>query len=108
MAKPAGASCNLACEYCYYSEKTGRHNGGEKSALMSDETLELYIKQYMESQSLDCVQFVWHGGEPTLRGIDFYRRAMSLQRKYARGRSVQNCLQTNGTLLTDEWCGFLK
>lgn len=108
MAKPAGASCNLACEYCYYGGKQGKHPGAAGNALMSDETLELYIRQYMESQSLDCVQFTWHGGEPTLRNIDFYRKAMSLQRKYAHGKSVLNCLQTNGTLLTDKWCRFLK
>lgn len=107
MAKPVGASCNLACEYCYYLEKNALYDR-QSRRVMSDETLELYIRQYIESQTTDSVQFVWHGGEPTLRGLDFYRRAVALQRKYARGRNVQNCLQTNGTLLNDQWCVFLR
>ncbi|MDE5594294.1 MAG: anaerobic sulfatase-maturation protein [Muribaculaceae bacterium] len=107
MAKPAGPGCNLACEYCYYLEKNGLfENRGAKN--MSDATLERYIRTYIESQSLPSVQFTWHGGEAMLRPLDFYRKAMDLQRRYAGGRHIENCLQTNGTLLTEEWCRFLR
>lgn len=106
MAKPAGAACNLACEYCYYLEKLGLYpSPGRK--YMSDATLECFIRSYMEAQSMDAVQFTWHGGEALLRPLDFYRRAMALQKRYAKGRRIDNCIQTNGTLLTDEWCCFL-
>lgn len=107
MAKPAGPGCNLACEYCYYLEKAGLYPArGVKN--MSDETLELYIRTYIEAQTMPAVQFTWHGGEATLRNLDFFRKAMELQRRYAGGRRVENSLQTNGTLLTDEWCRFLR
>lgn len=107
MAKPVGSSCNMACEYCYYLEKSGLYDTASRQA-MSEETLELYIRQYIGSQTADSVQFVWHGGEPVVRGLDFYRRAVELQKKYAGGRHIENCLQTNGTLLTEEWCRFLR
>lgn len=107
MAKPVGSSCNMACEYCYYLEKSGLYDTASRHA-MSEETLELYIRQYIGSQTADSVQFVWHGGEPVVRGLDFYRRAVELQKKYAGGRHIENCLQTNGTLLTEEWCRFLR
>lgn len=107
MAKPVGSSCNMACEYCYYLEKSSLYDTASRQA-MSEETLELYIRQYIGSQTADSVQFVWHGGEPVVRGLDFYRRAVELQKKYAGGRHIENCLQTNGTLLTEEWCRFLR
>lgn len=107
MAKPVGSSCNMACEYCYYLEKSDLYDTTSRHA-MSEETLELYIRQYIGSQTADSVQFVWHGGEPVVRGLDFYRRAVELQKKYAGGRHIENCLQTNGTLLTEEWCRFLR
>lgn len=107
MAKPVGSSCNMACEYCYYLEKSDLYDTTSRQA-MSEETLELYIRQYIGSQTADSVQFVWHGGEPVVRGLDFYRRAVELQKKYAGGRHIENCLQTNGTLLTEEWCRFLR
>lgn len=107
MAKPVGSSCNMACEYCYYLEKSDLYDTTSRHA-MSEETLELYIRQYIGSQTADSVQFVWHGGEPVVRGLDFYRRAVELQKMYAGGRHVENCLQTNGTLLTEEWCRFLR
>lgn len=107
MAKPAGPACNLACEYCYYLEKS-RLFEGVKRTYMSDTVLENFIKSYIEAQTTDCVQFVWHGGEAMLRNLDFYRMAMDLQRRYAGGRAIENCLQTNGTLLNDEWCAFLR
>lgn len=107
MAKPAGPGCNLACKYCYYLEKNGLFP--EKGAKnMSDATLEHYIRNYMEAQTLPDVQFTWHGGEAMLRNLDFFRRAVQLQQRYAHGRHVENCIQTNGTLLTDEWCRFLR
>lgn len=107
MAKPVGSSCNMACEYCYYLEKSDLYDTTSRHA-MNEETLELYIRQYIGSQTADSVQFVWHGGEPVVRGLDFYRRAVELQKKYAGGRHIENCLQTNGTLLTEEWCRFLR
>lgn len=107
MAKPVGSSCNMACEYCYYLEKSDLYDTTSRHA-MSEETLELYIRQYIGSQTADSVQFVWHGGEPVVRGLDFYRHAVELQKKYAGGRHIENCLQTNGTLLTEEWCRFLR
>ena len=107
MLKPAGASCNLACDYCYYTEKRQlyRHIN---SCMMTEGLLEEFVRQYMEVQTMPQVLFTWHGGEPLLRPLSFYRRALELQRQYARGRQVDNCLQTNGTLLTDEWCEFLR
>lgn len=107
MAKPAGSACNLACEYCYYLEKKNLY-GGEKRHLMSDATLERFIKQYIEAQTGDTVQFTWHGGEALLRPLEFYQRAMELQRQYADGRTIENSLQTNGLLLNDAWGRFLR
>ena len=106
MLKPAGANCNLRCRYCYYLEK-GKLYKQQESHFMSDELLEQFIRQYMEAQTMPEVLFTWHGGEPLLRPISFYERALRLQRIYARGRKVANCIQTNGTLLNDEWCRFL-
>lgn len=106
MAKPAGPSCNLRCSYCYYTDKDALYPGDTRHT-MSDETLETYIRKYIEAQSMPCVQFTWHGGEATLRPLQFFRRAMELQRKYAAGRHIENSLQTNGTLLNSEWCRFL-
>lgn len=107
MAKPAGAMCNLACKYCYYLEKKKLYPQMKKT-LMTEETLELYIRKYIEAQTSPHVQFVWHGGEATMRPIEFYRKAIALQRKYGRGMEIENCLQTNGTLLNDQWGLFLK
>lgn len=101
MAKPVGAACNLACSYCYYLEKGA-------APTMSDRVLEDFIRQYIEMQTTDSVLFTWHGGEPMLAGLDFYRKAVRLQRRYAGGRHIDNALQTNGTRLTPEWCDFLR
>ena len=106
MAKPVGAACNLRCSYCYYLEKSGLYQGS--SQLMGDETLELFIKEYIESQTIPEVMFIWHGGEPLLRPIAFYQRVLELQQRYADGRRVDNCIQTNATLITDEWGKFLS
>lgn len=105
MLKPAGAHCNLACKYCYYLEKNKLYPTAQRH-LMSDEMLEQFTREYIEAQTMNQVLFTWHGGEPLLRSIDFYRKALSLQQKYAGGRRIANVIQTNGTLLTDEWCEF--
>lgn len=105
MLKPAGAHCNLACKYCYYLEKNKLYPTAQRH-LMSDEMLEQFTREYIEAQTMNQVLFTWHGGEPLLRSLDFYRKALSLQQKYAGGKRIDNVIQTNGTLLTDEWCEF--
>ncbi len=105
MLKPAGAHCNLACKYCYYLEKNKLYPTAQRH-LMSNEMLEQFTREYIEAQTMNQVLFTWHGGEPLLRSIDFYRKALSLQQKYAGGRRIDNVIQTNGTLLTDECCEF--
>lgn len=100
LAKPVGARCNMRCTYCYYLEKD--------EADMSDELLEIFVRNYIESQTSAEVCFTWHGGEPMLRGLDFYRRAVKLQQRYSSQCEVSNVLQTNGLLLTPEWCRFLR
>lgn len=108
FVKPVGAACNLRCSYCYYLDKADLC-GYRGSLKMSDEILERYIKQHIEASSEDTVFFSWHGGEPLLAGIDFYRKAVSFQQKFLpSGRYALNGIQTNGTLLDDEWCSFLK
>ena len=107
LAKPAGSRCNLACKYCYYLEKSllfEKHS----PQVMDDALLEKFIHDYIGAQTTQEVLFTWHGGEPLMRPLQFYKKAVALQRKYAAGRRVDNCLQTNGTLLTDEWCRFFK
>lgn len=113
MCKPAGAACNLACHYCYYLEKSKYYAdapGGNVSPrrVMSDEMLEIFIRRYIEAQPGQHVQFTWHGGETLLRPVEFYRRAISLQNKYGRDKIIENCIQTNGLLLNDEWCRFFR
>ncbi len=107
MLKPAGPRCNLACRYCYYLDKQALYPDAARAVTMSDEVLEEAVHQYIEAQPTQEVVFVWHGGEPTLLPISFYRKAMRLQQRYAAGHLISNCLQTNGTLLTPEWCQFL-
>lgn len=107
MLKPVGAACNLACDYCYYLEKANLYKGAE-SRVMSERLLERFVKEYIQSQTMSEVMFTWHGGEPLLRPLSFYQKALALQKKYAQGRVINNCLQTNGTLLTEEWCRFFK
>ncbi len=106
MTKPIGPICNLDCKYCFYLEKERLHEPGEKWK-MSDEVLETYIRQMIESQNTPEVSFAWQGGEPTLLGVDFFRRAVEIQAQYANGKQIANAIQTNGTLLDDEWCEFL-
>lgn len=107
MAKPVGPRCNLTCSYCYYLETEDMYEG-RLPPKMSDALLETYIRQYIEASPGPVVSFTWHGGEPTLAGLDFYRKAVEFQRRYLPpGWSCWNNLQTNGTLLDDEWCSFL-
>ena len=105
MLKPAGAHCNLACKYCHYLEKNHLYQNTPRH-LMTDEMLEQFTREYIEAQTMPQVLFTWHGGEPLMRSIDFYRKALALQKKYAHGKQIDNVIQTNGTLLTDEWCEF--
>ena len=105
MLKPAGAHCNLACKYCYYLEKNNLYQNSHRH-LMTDEMLEQFTREYIEAQTMPQVLFTWHGGEPLMRSIDFYKKALALQKKYAHGKQIDNVIQTNGTLLTDEWCEF--
>lgn len=105
ITKPAGALCNLNCTYCFYLEKHHLYSD-RKVTKMSDDILEEYISQYIGSQPVPEVSFVWQGGEPCLMGIDFYKKALTLQRKYAAGKQIENSFQTNGILLNDEWCRF--
>lgn len=107
MLKPAGSLCNLRCKYCYYLEKNNLYQE-QKSHVISDQMLEKFIKEYIESQTTPDVLFCWHGGETLMRPISFYRRALELQRRYAGGRRIDNSIQTNATLLTDEWCQFFR
>ena len=107
LAKPVADSCNLACEYCYYAGKSRLLNTG--AARMSPEVLEAYIRQSLEMHGRDAVvDFAWHGGEPTLAGVDFYRNALELQRKYGADRKIQNTIQTNAACLTEDMCRLFR
>jgi len=105
MVKPSGPLCNLNCTYCYYLEKKNLYTG-KKDFRLNEELLETFIIQYIEAQQVPVVTFIWQGGEPTLLGLDYFRKAVELQRKYANGKTIENAFQTNGTMLTDEWCKF--
>lgn len=107
MLKPAGALCNLRCKYCYYLEKNELYKR-QGNHVITDELLEKFVKEYIEAQTTPNILFTWHGGETLMRPISFYRRALELQRIYSHGRQIDNCIQTNGTLLNDEWCEFFK
>ena len=107
LAKPTGAICNLGCSYCFFLDKEELYEGSRFH--MSDEVLDRYIRQLIEAHSTPVVTVAWQGGEPTLMGLDFYRRAIEVQERYRKpGMTFENTIQTNGTLLTDEWCEFLK
>lgn len=107
MLKPSGSLCNLRCKYCYYLEKKHLYTD-VKNHIITDTLLEKFIKEYIEAQTTPSVLFTWHGGETLMRPLSFYKRAMQVQQRYARGRRIDNCIQTNGTLLNDEWCKFFK
>ena len=105
MAKPAGAACNLHCDYCFFLKKANLYPGSRFR--MTDEVHEAYIRQLFEAHHVPQVTVAWQGGEPTLMGLDFYRRSVELQKKHARPDvRIENTFQTNGILLNDEWCQF--
>ncbi len=106
MLKPVGARCNLACDYCYYLPKQQLYSEVHNH-LMSEELLESFIREYISAQTTDEVLFTWHGGETMLRPLSFYHRAVELQHKYASNHIINNCIQTNGTLVTEDWARFL-
>ena len=107
LAKPIGPACNIKCDYCFYLEKHALFDRGEDMR-MSDEVLRAYISGYVESQPTPVVEFVWHGGEPTLLGLEFFRTVVELQKPFRGRKEITNSIQTNGTRLTDEWCEFFK
>jgi uncharacterized protein len=105
MAKPTGSDCNLNCAYCFFLKKEGLYPGSDFR--MSDEVHEAYIRQLMEAHHVPQVTVAWQGGEPTLMGLNFFRRSVEIQKKYAKpDTSIENTFQTNGILLNDEWCRF--
>ena len=105
MAKPQGAICNLDCHYCFYLSKERLYPNS--SFRMGKDLLETYTRQYIDSQRVPEVTFAWQGGEPTLMGVDFFKLAVELQQKYRKpGTRILNTMQTNGTLLDDDWCRF--
>jgi len=105
LIKPSGSDCNIDCAYCFYKNRSSEIGRGRQR--MSDEVLDRLVKDYMEL-GFDVVGFAWQGGEPTLMGLDFYRKTVELQKKYGRaGQQVSNKMQTNGVLLDEEWCRFL-
>ncbi len=107
LAKPSGAICNLDCAYCFFLSKEQLYPGSHFR--MSDELLEIYIRQLIDSHRAPEVTIAWQGGEPTLMGLEFYRRAVALEKRYQKpGTTIQNTMQTNGILLTDEWCEFFR
>ena len=107
FAKPAGPVCNLECRYCYYLRK-GNLYPKDESFRMGEDLLESYIVQHIEASPGEVIQFSWHGGEPTVLGLDYFRRIAALQRKHLpAGRRITNGMQTNGVLLDEEWCRFL-
>jgi len=105
MLKPAGSLCNLDCSYCYYLDKSAIYGGREPR--MTEEMLETVVREYIQANDVEDVSFNWHGGEPLILGLDFYRKALEFQRRYAGGKKVHNTIQTNGTLITREWARFL-
>ncbi|GIT59570.1 MAG: hypothetical protein Ct9H300mP19_15180 [Dehalococcoidia bacterium] len=107
MAKPSGAICNIDCTYCFYLEKEKLYPDKARGQWkMGDEELEAYVKQYIEAQDIPVVNFAWQGGEPTLMGVDFYRKAVKLQKQYAGKKQISNAFQTNAIFIDDEWGSF--
>jgi uncharacterized protein len=107
LAKPTGATCNLDCNYCFFQSKEMLYLGDR--FCMSDELLDTYIRQLLEAHPLDEVNTAWQGGEPTLMGLDFFERSIRYVGKYRKpGQNILYTMQTNGTLLNDDWCAFFK
>jgi len=108
FVKPAGAACNLACGYCYYLGKGPTGETGDATARMPDDLLEAYIAQHIAASPDDVIRFSWHGGEPTVLGLDYFQRIVAVERRLCpAGRTIANGLQTNGTLLDEAWGRFL-
>jgi len=109
LAKPIGPICNLDCKYCFYLEKENLYpkSASKASWALPDNVLESYVRQYIEAQEIPVINFAWQGGEPTLLGVDYFRKVVELQARYSNGKRIENGLQTNGVLLDDEWCEFL-
>jgi uncharacterized protein len=108
MAKPIGSVCNLNCTYCYYLEKEKLYPNDPGKWFMSEKVLESFIAQYIYSTTEPAVLFTWHGGEPVMRGMEFFEKVIALQAKYAGGKIIENSIQTNGTTLTEDWCRFFR
>ena len=106
MTKPIGPICNLDCKYCFYLEKEKLYPD-QRHWKMPDDVLERYIREYIHSQDVPEINFAWQGGEPTLLGVDYFRKAVDLQKQHADGKIIHNAIQTNGTLLDDQWGAFL-
>ena len=106
MAKPVGPICNLNCEYCFYLEKENLYPATSSWA-MTGELLESFIRQYIDAQEAPTISFAWQGGEPTLLGVDYFRKIVELEKRYANGKRIENSFQTNGVLLDDAWAEFL-
>src|SRR3990172_7310404 len=107
LVKPTAAVCNLDCKYCFFLSKEMLYPGSRFR--MADDLLETYIRQLLEGHQAPEVTLAWQGGEPTLMGLDFFRRSVELVEKHKRpGQTVQHTIQTNGTKLDDEWCAFFK
>ncbi len=106
MVKVCGSRCNMDCDYCYYIEKDLLYAG--RKLQMREDTLEHLIKTHIEAQPHNNVEFVWHGGEPTLAGLDYFRNIVALQKKHKGSKQISNVLQTNGTTIDEEWCVFLR
>ena len=107
LAKPIGPVCDIKCDYCFYLEKHALFDRGENYR-MPDDVLKAYIAQYIAAQPTPVVEFVWHGGEPTLLGLDFFRKVVDFQQPFRGQKEIRNALQTNGGRLTDEWGAFFK
>lgn len=110
MVKTVGPVCNLDCDYCYYLEKDALYPGKKfnlSTFRMNDDVLEKLICDYIHSQPQQRIEFIWHGGEPTLLGVDYFKKAVEIQKRYANGKDIANSFQTNGTLINDEWAEFL-
>ncbi|WP_316859468.1 anaerobic sulfatase maturase [uncultured Cohaesibacter sp.] len=109
MAKPTGFRCNIACDYCFYLQKdAGTLKSHSQQRCMDDETLEAYVRSYIEASPETDVDFVWQGGEPTMAGVGFFEKAVALQTRFAKGKTVRNIIQTNGLLIDENWASFLK
>lgn len=106
MIKPIGSLCNMDCHYCYYLDKKRFYPTAP--ARMTDEVLELYVRTYIQSNQADVITFAWHGGEPLLAGVDFYRKAIAYQQQYKGSKQIDNVLQSNGLFIDREWCAFFK